>query len=143
LVFAGILRPVAFDRASGATRWARSSSCSGAGESTPALHGGRLYPLGDNGAIYDAAAGATVGSADFQGAPGFGDGVAYVPWRGGIVAADAVTWATRWAAAGAGAGTPLIAASSLFAGSETGFVAALSRSDGAVRWCASTGGSPW
>jgi outer membrane protein assembly factor BamB len=132
---------VALDRASGATRWARSSSCAGGGESTPALHGGRLYPLGDNGAIYDAATGATVGSADFQGAPGFADGVAYVPWQGGIVASDAATWATRWAAAGAGAGTPLISGSTLFTGGE-GFVAALSRSDGAVRWCASTAGEP-
>ncbi len=135
-------RAVALDRASGATRWANSSSCSGGGESTPALHGGRLYPLGDNGAIYDAATGATVGSADFQGAPGFADGVAYVPWQGGIVASDAATWATRWAVAGGGAGTPLIAGSSLFTGSENGFVAALSRSDGAVRWCASTAGEP-
>ena len=133
---------VALDRASGATRWARSSSCAGGGESTPALHRGRLYPLGDSGAIYDAATGATVGSADFQGAPGFADGVAYVPWQGGIVASDAVTWATRWTAAGAGAGTPLIAGSSLFTGSENGFVAALSRSGGAVRWCASTAGEP-
>jgi hypothetical protein len=126
-----------------ARRAGRGRAAAAAAGSTPALHGGRLYPLGDNGAIYDAATGATVGSADLQGAPGFGDGVAYVPWQGGIVATDAVTWATRWAAAGAGAGTPLIAASSLCAGSETGFVAALSRSDGAVRWCASTAGEPW
>jgi len=135
-------RAVALDRASGATRWSRSSSCSGGGDSTPALHGGRLYPLGDNGAIYDAATGATVGSADFHGAPGFADGVAYVPWQGGIVASDAATWATRWTAAGRGAGTPLISGSTLFTGGETGFVAALSRSDGAVRWCASTAGEP-
>jgi outer membrane protein assembly factor BamB len=135
-------RAVALDRAGGATRWARSSSCSGGGESTPALHGGRLYPLGDNGAIYDAATGATIGSADFQGAPGFADGVAYVPWQGGIVASDAATWATRWTTAGAGAGTPLISGSTLFTGGETGYVAALSRSDGAVRWCASTAGEP-
>ena len=40
-----------------------------------------MYPLGDNGAVYDAATGAMVGRPRLAGAPGFADGMAYVPWR--------------------------------------------------------------
>jgi hypothetical protein len=50
-----------------------------------------MYPLGDSGAIYEAASGALVGAASFQGAVAFADGTAYVPWLGGVLAVDAAT----------------------------------------------------
>ena len=49
---------MAFDRATGALRWEHHGNCTGGGEATPALHAGRMYPLGDNPAIYDATTGA-------------------------------------------------------------------------------------
>jgi hypothetical protein len=114
-------------------------------ESTPALHGGRMYPLGDNGAIYDAATGASVGEANFHGYVAFADGVAYVPWLGGILAVDGASWMLHWTVAGDGGDVgeaPLVATGHLYVGSEDAYVAALRRSDGAVRWCAGTAGIP-
>ena len=69
---------------------------------------------------------------------------AYVPWQsGGIVASDAATWATAVDGGGAvGGGHAADRGVELFTGGEAGFVAALSRSNGAVRWCASTAGEP-
>ena len=134
----------AFDRASGATRWEHHGDCSGGGDVTPAVHGGLVYPLGDNGAIYDAASGAQVGSADFQGAPAFADGTAYVPWAGGLRAVDARSWAGGWTSSVGGleGEAPLVSAGHVYAGSEDGFVVALRRSDGVADWCASTAGEP-
>ena len=136
---------VALSRATGAVRWEHHGGCAGGGESTPALHGGRMYPLGDNGAIYDAATGAPAGEANFHGYVAFADGVAYVPWLGGILAVDAVSWVPRWTVAGDGGDVgeaPLVTAGHLYVGSEDAYVAALRRSDGAVRWCAGTAGIP-
>ena len=134
---------VALDRATGATRWSHAGDCSGGGEATPALHGGRMYPLGDNAAVYDAASGAVVGAAETGGAVSFADGMAYVPWLGGVIAAEAATWTSRWTSSGtAGAEAPLLAGAHLYVGSEAGYVAALSRADGDVAWCASTAGEP-
>src|SRR4051794_30446757 len=134
----------AFNRDTGATRWEHHGDCTGGGDVTPAVHDGRVYPLGDNDAIYSAASGAVVGSADFQGAPAFADGAAYVPWSGGLLAVDAATWAGRWAsrAGGLEAEAPLVSATHLYAGSEDGYVLALRRSDGVADWCASTAGEP-
>jgi outer membrane protein assembly factor BamB len=136
---------VALSRATGAVRWEYHGACAGGGESTPALHGGRMYPLGDNGAIYDAATGATVGEANFHGYVAFADGVAYVPWLGGILAVDAASWMLRWTVAGDGGDVgeaPLVAAGHLYVGSEDAYVAAVRRSDGVVSWCAATAGVP-
>jgi outer membrane protein assembly factor BamB len=136
---------VALDRASGAVRWQHGTNCSGGGASTAALHGGRMYPLGDDGAIYDAATGARVGEASFHGYVGFGEGTAYVPWLGGFRAVDAASWADKWRLPGDGydvGEAPLVAAEHIYFGSEDGYVAALSRSDGAVEWCAGTAGEP-
>jgi outer membrane protein assembly factor BamB len=138
-------RAVALNRATGATRWEQPSGCTGGGDSTAALHGGRMYPLGDDGAIYDAASGARLGTAEFHGYVGFGEGTAYVPWLGGIRAVDAASWSTRWHLPGDGhdiGEAPLVAANHVYIGSEDGYVAALSRADGSVRWCASTAGIP-
>jgi outer membrane protein assembly factor BamB len=134
----------AFDRASGATRWEHHGDCTGGGDVTPAVHGGRVYPLGDNGAIYSAATGAVVGAADFHGAPAFADGTAYVPWSGSVLAVDAASWAGRWTSSvgGLSAEAPLVSGSHLYAGSTDGFVVALRRSDGTAVWCASTAGEP-
>jgi outer membrane protein assembly factor BamB len=138
-------RAVALNRATGAVRWEHGSNCTGGGDSIAALHGGRMYPLGDDGAIYDAASGARVGEASFHGYVGFGEGTAYVPWLGGIRAVDAATWAQKWRLPGDGydvGEAPLVAADHVYIGSEDGYVAALARSDGSVRWCASTAGIP-
>jgi outer membrane protein assembly factor BamB len=137
----------ALDRATGAVRWEHHGDCAGGGEATPALYGGRMYPLGDNGAIYDAASGTTVGAASFQGAVAFADGTAYAPWQGGILAADAATWAVRWhdtgdPATGVLTDPPLLSGGHAYVGSTAGYVAALRRSDGAVAWCAGTAGNP-
>ncbi len=138
---------VALSRATGAVRWEHNGDCAGGGEGTPALHGGRMYPLGDNGLVYDAASGATVGSADFHGAVAFADGTGYVPWLNGLLAVDARTWATRWRVpadsdTGLNGEAPLVSGGHLYVGSESGYVAALDRSSGAVAWCASTVGEP-
>ena len=136
---------LALSRATGAVRWEHHGGCAGGGESTPALHGGRMYPLGDNGAVYDAATGAPAGEANFHGYVAFADGVGYVPWLGGILAVDAASWVPGWTVAGDGGDVgeaPLVTAGYLYVGSEDAYVAALRRSDGAVRWCASTAGIP-
>ena len=104
-----------------------------------------MYPLGDNGAVYDAATGAPAGEANFHGYVAFADGVGYVPWLGGILAVDAASWVPRWTVAGDGGDVgeaPLVTAGHLYVGSEDAYVAALRRSDGAVRWCAGTAGIP-
>jgi len=134
----------AFNRDTGATRWEHHGDCTGGGDVTPAVHAGRVYPLGDNDAIYSAGSGAVIGSADFQGAPAFADGTAYVPWASGLLAVDAGTWAGHWAsrAGGLEAEAPLVSAGHVYAGSEDGFVLALRRSDGVADWCASTAGEP-
>ena len=134
----------AFNRDTGATRWEHHGDCTGGGDVTPAVHGGLVYPLGDNGAIYAAANGAQVGSADFQGAPAFADGTAYVPWAGGILAVDARSWVGRWTSSigGLSAEAPLVSAGHVYAGSDEGYVVALRRSDGVADWCASTAGEP-
>lgn len=132
---------MAFDRASGAVRWEHHGDCSGGGEGTPALHAGRMYPLSGNPAIYDAATGAVVGTAG-AGVPAFADGAAYFAApTGGVFAVNADNWGPRWAASiGGGASeAPLLSANHVYVGSEDGYVAALSRADGAVRWCAATG----
>jgi outer membrane protein assembly factor BamB len=138
---------VALTRATGALRWEHHGECSGGGEATAALHGGRMYPLGDNGAIYSAASGAVVGTASFQGPVAFADGVAYVPWLAGVLAVDAATWRPRWRVlgdpeTGLNYDAPLVSAGHLYVGSQAGYVAALTRSSGAVAWCASTAGQP-
>jgi outer membrane protein assembly factor BamB len=131
---------MAFDRASGAVRWEHHGDCTGGGEATPALHAGRMYPLGGNPAIYDAATGAVAGTAG-AGTPAFADGAAYFSaLTGGVFAVNAENWGPRWAAAvGANGDAPLLSANHLYVGSEDGYVAALSRTDGVVRWCAATG----
>ena len=98
---------MAFDRASGAVRWEHHGDCTGGGEGTPALHGGRMYPLSGNPAIYDAATGAVAGTAGV-GTPAFADGTAYFAApTGGVFAVDAANWAPRWAAAiGGGSEAP-------------------------------------
>ena len=84
------------------------------------------------------------GSADFQGAPAFADGVAYVPWAGGLRAVDARSWAGRWSSSvgGLSGEAPLVSAGHVYAGSSDGYVVALRRSDGVADWCASTAGEP-
>ena len=80
---------MAFDRASGAVRWEHHGDCTGGGEATPALHGGRMYPLGGNPAIYDATTGAVAGTAGV-GTPAFADGAAYFSApTGGVFAVNA------------------------------------------------------
>ena len=134
----------AFNRDSGATRWEHHGDCTGGGDVTPAVHNGLLYPLGDSNAIYAASSGAPQGSADFQGAPAFADGVAYVPWAGGLRAVDARSWAGRWSSSvgGLSGEAPLVSAGHVYAGSSDGYVVALRRSDGVADWCASTAGEP-
>ena len=107
---------------------------------TPALHAGRMYPLSGNPAIYDAATGAVVGTAGV-GTPAFADGAAYLAApTGGVFAVNAANWGPRWASSiGGGSDAPLLSANHVYVGSEDGYVAALSRADGAVRWCAATG----
>jgi outer membrane protein assembly factor BamB len=134
----------ALNRATGAVRWEHLGDCTGGGDVTPAVHGSRVYPLGDNGAIYAAGSGAVVGSADFHGAPAFADSTAFVPWNGGLLAVDAASWAGRWTSSVGGLSpeAPLVSASHVYAGSDQGFVVALRRSDGGADWCASTAGEP-
>src|SRR3954452_20015375 len=134
----------ALNRDTGATRWEHHGDCTGGGDVTPAVHAGRVYPLGDNDAIYSAGSGAVIGSADFQGAPAFADGTAYVPWPSGLLAVDAGTWAGHWASRAGGLEdeAPLVSAGHVYAGSEDGYVLALRRSDGVADWCASTAGEP-
>ena len=86
----------AFARDTGATRWERHGDCTGGGSVTPALHQGRVYPFGDDAAIIDAASGDRVGTSAYHGAAGLADGMAYVPWNGGLIGVDAPGWLTRW-----------------------------------------------
>jgi hypothetical protein len=132
----------AFARDTGAVRWEHHGSCTGGGDVTPAVHGGRVYPQGDNPAILDAASGARIGSAAFNGAIGFGEGRAYVPWNGGVIGVDDPGWLTRWTFAGPGVSgeAPLVADAHLYLAIEGGAVAALERATGRLVWCASTGG---
>jgi outer membrane protein assembly factor BamB len=137
----------AFDRASGALLWEHHGSCEGGGEATAALHGGRMYPLGDNGEIYDAASGAVAGAENFHGAVSFADGTGYVPWFNGVIAVDAATWNPRWQVTrdpdhAINQEAPLVSGGHLYVGSESGYVSALSRATGEVAWCASTAGQP-
>jgi hypothetical protein len=99
-----------------------------------------MYPLSGNPAIYDAATGAVVGTAGV-GTPAFADGAAYLAApTGGVFAVNADNWGPRWASSVGGDGdAPLLSANHVYVGSEDGYVAALSRADGTVRWCAATG----
>ena len=131
---------MAFDRASGAVRWEHHGDCTGGGEGTPALHAGRMYPLSGNPAIYDAATGAVAGTAGVGTPPSPTAPPYFAAPTGGVFAVDAANWAPRWAAAiGGGSEAPLLSANHVYVGSEEGYVAALSRADGVVRWCAATG----
>jgi hypothetical protein len=137
----------AVDRASGAVRWEHHTNCSGGGQASTALHGGRMYPLGDSGVVYDAASGAPVGQSDYHGAVAFADGTAYVPWFGGLLAVDAATWQPRWRVTrdseyAINGEAPLVSADHVYVGSDSGYVSALSRATGELAWCASTGGQP-
>ena len=132
----------AFARDTGASRWERHTNCSGGGSVTPELHGGNLYPIGDSSAILAAATGAQVGTAAYHGGPGFGEGRAYVPWNGGMIAVDAPGWLTRWTypAEGISWETPLVGEEDVYVPIEGGAILALDRATGHPTWCASTAG---
>ena len=132
----------AFARDSGVPRWERHGTCTGGGDVTPALHGGRVYPFGDSPAILDATSGDRVGSSAYHGAGSFGDGTAYVPWDGGVIAVDDPGWLTRWTyrATGISGEAPLVADRQLYVAAEGGAVLALDRASGQPVWCAGTGG---
>ena len=132
----------AFARGTGASRWERHGSCTGGGSVTPELHGGNLYPIGDSSAILNAGTGAQVGTAAYNGGPAFGEGRAYVPWNGGLIAVDAPSWVTRWTypAEGISWETPLVGDEDVYAPVEGGAVLAIDRATGRSTWCASTAG---
>lgn len=132
----------AFARDTGAIRWELHGDCTGGGDVTPALYQGRVYPFGDDAAILDAASGTRVGTSAYHGAAGFDDGMAYVPWDGGVIAVDAPGWLTRWTypAEGVSGEAPLVTAHHLFVAVEGGAVLALDRASGQPVWCASTAG---
>jgi outer membrane protein assembly factor BamB len=133
----------AFARAGGAIRWQRhDSDCSGGGSITPELHQGLLYPFGDSAAILSATTGERVGTSAYNGAAGFADGRAFVPWNGGMIAVDAPSWITRWtyAAEGISWEAPLVADEDVYVAVAGGAVLALDRATGQPTWCASTAG---
>jgi outer membrane protein assembly factor BamB len=128
----------AYARATGDELWHTESDCSGGGDYTPVVYGNRLWPLGDNPAIYDTATGAVVGNATFEGAIGVADGAAYVPMNGALLGVDAGTWATRWTfgATGVNNEAPLIGNTHVYVQTGEGAVLALDRGTGAPAWCA-------
>ena len=133
---------IAFDVATGAVRWQQPGDCVGGGETTPALHGGRLYALGDNSSVFDAATGALAGSGSFAGGASFADGAGYVAGSAAVFGLDATSGTIRWSTGLKTNGdAPLVSAGHVYVGSADGFVAALAREDGTVRWCAATAGA--
>ena len=127
-----------YQRATGAELWHNQTDCSGGSDYTPVVSGNRLWPLGDNPAIYDTASGAVVGNASFQGAIGVGEGAAYAPLNGAVLGVDAGTWATRWTfgATDNGSEAPLVGDTTVYVQNAQGATIGLDRATGAPTWCA-------
>jgi outer membrane protein assembly factor BamB len=137
-------------RDTGRQLWHAQYGCHGGGATTPVLHAGRLYVRDDveypPGAVYDAATGARLGPMRADYAPAFAGGlglfpdaiVAGEPLRMGhtLVARPVDGGAVRWRFGGDGYldTAPLVVNGTVYVGSGSGRIYALSLRRGRVRW---------
>ncbi len=135
----------AFAPLSGAPLWHRPTGCSGGGGKTPVLAHGELYvrdflyP-----AVLDAASGAELRPFESSVPVPAVDGTSrYVLANSTLRAESLSPQATRWTFTGDGAlsSAPLVAGGTVFVGSATGNLYALSSDSGAVTWSTNVGSS--
>lgn len=134
----------AFNPASGGLIWQRSTGCSGGGGKTPVLAHGELF-VRDHSfpAVLDAATGAELRMFQSSGpAPAIDATSRFVLDGSSTLRAEtASSGAVRWTFSGDGSlsSAPIVAGDTVFAGSATGNLYALSADTGAVTWSTNVG----
>lgn len=138
---AGVLQ--AFDRATGAERWAYRTCCTGGGGGFAVQAGERLFQNGDGNTVHDRRSGQVVGG--FEGTPPLVTGDLLVHGLPGGARAVRPDGSTAWQAALGDRFSDwrpsVVAGSGVFGADETA-VRALDLASGAPTWCASPAPPP-
>ncbi len=133
-----------FDPATGDLNWDNTAACADTGGSTPVFGDGKLYGVDQAGGnvILNAATGAYEGTFAGSTTPALANHVLYTVSGGELQAVnDDGLGATAWTFAGDGGldTPPLVAGSTVFVGSSTGELYAVSAADGTQLWSTAVG----